>query len=277
VSRSAGKLDRPGRHRPGPGLTPALGIGHRRELREETRRRQAARGRVILAVTIAIPMLLGGLWLTIRPTGSAGVASLISGDQLQAGGAPSASDTADPPTDLASGSAVDPATGAGAPGTAPGGASSARGASSSAAGSSSSRPPAQTVDRRLTAAGVVDASTSDNSDDPTSDDPTSEDPSQLPTAEHSGSRRSDTTSSEAPSSSSSSSSSSSDPAQRDHHHHAPSTSSSAASTDPSTSSTDPSTSGSEPATSSTDPSTSTSSSGDDERPADPGTSSTTSN
>ena len=48
--------------RPSSGLTPALGIGHRRTVREQLRRRDASRGRLILGAALAVPILIGVVW-----------------------------------------------------------------------------------------------------------------------------------------------------------------------------------------------------------------------
>ena len=55
--------------RTGGTLTPSIGVGVRRSAREEQRRRNAVRGRMILAASFAVPVLAGGLWWVARPDG----------------------------------------------------------------------------------------------------------------------------------------------------------------------------------------------------------------
>jgi hypothetical protein len=48
-------------------LIATTGVDSRRLLRRQARRREIARGRLVLAVTLAVPLLVGGIWYTLVP------------------------------------------------------------------------------------------------------------------------------------------------------------------------------------------------------------------
>ena len=86
TGRLTPRIGRPGGvRRVGESLAPSIGIGVRRTLREELRRRQASRGRVLLGASLIVPVLAGGAWWVAHPTDSDQAHLTVATDAIRQG------------------------------------------------------------------------------------------------------------------------------------------------------------------------------------------------